>query len=85
MKGHDDHDIIQEDINTMLSWAEKWQLEFHPDKCVSMAINRRTKTKEIYRMHNTELRQANQEKDIGVIIDSNLRTTCRRKSKRQTT
>ena len=73
IKGHDDHDILQEDINTMLSWAEKWQLEFHPDKCVSMAINRGTKTKEIYRMHNTELRQVNQEKDIGVIVDNQLK------------
>ena len=64
IKGHDDHDILQEDTNIMLSWAEKWQLEFHPDKCVSMVINRETKIKEIYRMHNTEQRQVNQEKDI---------------------
>ena len=38
-----------------------------------MAINRGTKTKEIYRMHNTELRQVNQEKDIGVIVDNQLK------------
>ena len=39
IKGPDDQKILQDDINTMLQWADKWQLEFHPDKCVSMAIN----------------------------------------------
>ena len=39
IKCPDDQKILQDDINTMLQWADKWQLEFHPDKCVSMAIN----------------------------------------------
>ena len=35
----EDEEIVQKDINEMLKWADKWQLEFHPDKCVKMSIN----------------------------------------------
>ena len=38
-KSTDDRKTLQEDINIMLNWADKWQLEFHPNKCVSMSIN----------------------------------------------
>ena len=29
----EDEETLQKDINEMLKWADKWQLEFHPDKC----------------------------------------------------
>ena len=65
ISGPDDHSILQEDINNMLDWANKWQLEFHPDKCVSMFINRKMSYNESYNMETTELRQVRQEKNIG--------------------
>ena len=66
----DDHSILQEDTNNMLDWANKWQLEFHPDKCVSISINRKMNYNEAYKMETTELRQVRQEKDIGVIVNN---------------
>ena len=69
IKGSDDHTTLQNDINTMLDWANKWQLQFHPDKCVSMYINTKTNHIEPYKMHATELKQVKQEKDIEVIVD----------------
>ena len=57
----------------MLDLANKWQLEFHPDKCVSMSINRKMNYSESYKMETTELRQVGQEKDIGVIVDNQLK------------
>ena len=53
----------------MVDWANKWQLEFHPDKCVSMSLNRKMNYNESYKMETIELRQVRQEKDIGVIVD----------------
>ena len=73
IEGSDDHTILQNDINTMLDWADKWQLQFYPDKCVSMPINSKTNHNEPYEMHTTELKQVKQEKDIGVIVDDQLK------------
>ena len=42
-----DEVILQEDINEMLKWADQWQLEFHPDKCVKMSINKRVRKQNI--------------------------------------
>ena len=86
INGPDDHSMLQ-DINNMLDWANKWQLKFHPDKCVSMSINRKMNYNEAYKMEITELRQVKQEKDIEVIVDDQLKfeNTCRKKSRRQTT
>ena len=53
----------------MLNWADKWQLEFHPDKCMSMSLNNKGELPRIYKMNDTTLKQVSQEKDIGVIVD----------------
>ena len=39
MKDSDDQNTLQRDVATMLKWADEWDLEFHPDKCVSVSIN----------------------------------------------
>ena len=57
----------------MLDWANKWQLQFHPDRCLSISINTKINHKEAYKMHATELRQVKQEKDIGVILDDQVK------------
>ena len=57
----------------MFDWANKWQLEFHLDKCVSMSINRKMNYNEAYKKETTELRQVRQEKDIRVLVDNQLK------------
>ena len=73
----EDEEILQEDINEMLKWADKWQREFHPDKCVKMSITRRVKT--TYKMNDITLRNVKQEKDIGVNIYHHSRTCLMKK------
>ena len=68
-----DKDTLQNDITTMVKWADTWQLEFHPDKCVSMSINHKGEQPRIYKMKETTLKQVHQEKDIGVIVDDQLK------------
>lgn len=57
----------------MLNWADKWQLEFYPDKWVSMSINNKGEQPRTYKMKDTTLKQVSQEKDIGVIVDEQLK------------
>ena len=56
----------------MLKWADQWQLEFHPDKCVKMSINNKELENRTYNM-DIVLRNVKQEKDVGVIVDDQLK------------
>ena len=33
IKGIKDQEDMQDDINNMCDWSDKWLLLFHPDKC----------------------------------------------------
>jgi len=33
-----DIEIVQNDINNLIKWSEKWLLRFHPDKCKVLSI-----------------------------------------------
>ena len=48
----------------MLKWADKWQLEFHSDKCVKMSINNNECENKTYNMNDITLRNVKQENDI---------------------
>ena len=56
IRSEDDRETLQKDINTMLEWANKWQLEFHLDKCVSMSINNKEDQPRTYKMKETTLK-----------------------------
>ena len=69
----EDEEILQKDINDMLKWADKWQLEFHPDKCVKISITNKECENRNYKMNDITLRNVKQEKDIGAIVDNQLK------------
>ena len=73
IQGPVDKTTLQEDINTMFKWLDKWLLEFHPDICVSMSINSKSAETNVYKMGNVDLKQVKNEKDIGVITDNQLK------------
>ena len=69
--------ILQEDLNTLQDWSDTWLLKFHPDKCKRMTIGKQNEHTQVTYTLNIEktihnLENVDQEKDIGVIIDSNL-------------
>ena len=68
-----DEVILQKDINEMVKWADQWQLEFHPDKCVKMSVNNKEFENRTYNMDDVILRNVKQEKDIGVIVGDQLK------------
>ena len=74
IKSNHDHTILQEDINKLLDWSDKWLLKFHPDKCVFMNIsNDINHNPYVYEMRDHILSESKCEKDIGVHVDSHLK------------
>jgi hypothetical protein len=75
-----DIQTVQNDINNLFNWSEKWLLRFHPDKCKVLPITTKHRAieKTRYQMPTyegsiTTLVTVNCEKDVGVNIDSNLK------------
>lgn len=75
IKTQNDRQILQEDLNKMESWSDKWLLKFHPEKCKYMKISKKSNSTDhppIYNLLNHPIAQVKEEKDIGVLIDAEL-------------
>ena len=79
IENEEDCDIIQDDLDELFKWSEKWLLRFHPDKCLHLEVKGKQKitSEHTYTMNKYEggtvdLKTVNNEKDIGVTIDTNL-------------
>ena len=72
----DDCKLLQEDINCAYSWTDSSLLVFHPAKCKQMRIGTSTMDDFTYTLGPQQvvglLEKSVAEKDVGVIIDSNL-------------
>ena len=58
----------------LFDWSEEWQMEFNVDKCKVMHIGRTNKNFEYY-MGSKELEAVHEEKDLGVLITSDLKAS----------
>ena len=68
----EDCNKIQDDLNKLSDWSEKWLMSFNTDKCKVMHIGDKN-PKFIYKMRNQELDNIKQEKDLGVIISCDVK------------
>ena len=62
---------LQEDINTIENWSEKWQMPFNVPKCHALPLGFNNK-KEGYTVNNTQIDSVETEKDLGIFIDEKL-------------
>ena len=71
-----DQRTLQNDLDYLTSWSSKWLLRFHPDKCNLMHVGKTIQQEYAYNLKIDniahELGGIEEQKDIGVIIDSNL-------------
>ena len=75
-----DHDILQNDIEYLNSWAIQNKMNFHPQKCKVVSIAHRTSSllgilpniQYFYTLGESPLEYADTEKDLGVDINSKL-------------
>ena len=57
---------LQEDINKLVEWANKWQLSFNVDKCSVIHIGHNNMQSN-YNMSNQQLPATDQQRDLGII------------------
>ena len=63
---------LQEDINAVSSWSSRWQLPFNVKKCKVLHIGNTNPCRR-YKMNNHYLDDVEEEKDLGVLMDSELK------------
>lgn len=65
---------LQSDLNRLVEWSEKWQLKFHAGKCKVLHLGYNN-PQEDYSLEGTLLQTTHEEKDLGVVIDEELKFT----------
>lgn len=70
-----DAKCLQSDIDSLNAWSKKWLLRFHPDKCHVLTLGKfeNITHTERYKLGEFELEHVFQEKDLGVIVDTDMR------------
>ena len=70
----DDSLSIQRDIDILVQWSKDWLLQFHPDKCHVLTLGKFGDIKHAhpYSLDGKQLEHVFMEKDLGVLIDSEL-------------
>ena len=65
---------LQDDLNKLAEWEQRWKMSFHPEKCNVLSISRKKQPiKNSYTLHGHELEHVNTAKYLGVSITSNMR------------
>ena len=60
------------DLKQLVTWSEKWQLSFNEGKCKVLHLGN-SNPRHIYHMNEVALSADSEEKDLGVIIDEELK------------
>ena len=69
-----DNEQLQEDLNTLQEWNMKWLLKFNRQKCKVMNFGTKN-PKFVYSMGDIQLTSTDQERDLGVLIMPNLKSS----------
>ena len=66
-------ECLQHDISNLDNWSHNSNMKFNASKCKVLTITRkRSPVITDYRLGNVTLQRAHQEKDLGIIVKSNL-------------
>ena len=67
-----DCEAIQRDLDNLSTWSKKWLLNFNGDKCKVMHVGQNN-IKYSYKLQEKNLLKVTEEKDLGVIVRSDLK------------
>ena len=77
-----DREVLQKDLHAMSIWADKWLLNFHPDKLKKLSISRNEyQVERRYFVGADMVRDVTSEVDLGVCVDRDLNFDENRKIK----
>ena len=68
---------LQDDLDRLYDWSNKWLLKFHPKKCKSISIPHKDEVNWSYHLYDDsgdriDLERTQGEKDIGVLVVDKL-------------
>merc|ERR1712035_179833 len=64
---------LQEDLNKVHQWSQKWQMEFSINKCsVTHMGNSQKRSRTTCKLGDEELQKVDKEKDLGITFTKNL-------------
>lgn len=66
-----DTEALQNDIDALFDWSEKWQLPFNTKKCKVMHIGVSNPEHE-YTIAGQRLEKTTEERDLGLLVDNNM-------------
>jgi len=66
------HEVLQKDLHELQKWANKWKMAFNVNKCKIMHLGYGN-AKHEYELDGTFLAETTAEKDLGVLIDNELK------------
>jgi len=69
-----DSEILQNDVDKLQQWEEKWMMSFNPDKCevLRLTLKRQNIIQATYRIHGQPLKSVSSAKYLLLTIDSKL-------------
>ena len=67
-----DLSLFKEDIRKMEDWTNTWLLKLNEEKCTILHLGKNNPQNK-YHLHQTELKEVKDQKDLGVIISNNLK------------
>ena len=69
-----DTDTLQDDLDHLSAWEQKWCMKFHPDKCQAMTVSKKKQRAHmIYRLRNHTLSSTQKATYLGVALTEDLR------------
>ena len=73
VKSNADAKQLQDDLQVLAHWEQRWSMEFHPDKCKVLSISRsKSPIKFEYTLHGHKLEHVTSAKYLGVTFNNKL-------------
>jgi hypothetical protein len=69
-----DRDRVQSDLDILVQWMERWQMEFNVGKCKVMHVGRNNK-RYTYNIGGCLLKEVESEKDLGIIVAADMKSS----------
>ena len=72
VQNDNDREALQQDLDKLDQWSQKWQMQFNADKCSVIHLGHKNRQYN-YKLGNHELKKSVKERDLGVIVESSMK------------